>query len=307
MARIRTIKPEFWTDAKTGKLSDFAKCLFIGLLNHTDDYGVLEWAPEEWCIKIFPFKRDVEPRDIANCIVNDMLPVGLLTYFSWSSTEDSSSPRTYIHVVNFDKHQRVSNPSRPLITGWKRGDNPKSYAIRMGLVLDHSVEQNGKNLMEGYCSPHVGLTDGSPQEGKGKEEEGKGKEEPPLTSFGDPLPASADGNGAEAEPIPAKPSEPKPTRGTRLPDNWKPSKTDIAFATVEGFTPAEVLRQSDRFRDYWRSTGAPKKDWPATWRNWIRREADQRKTIRQQKPPGSSGFGGSGSYDDRGEWRDGRV
>ena len=35
MARIRTIKPEFWTDAKTGTLPEFSKCLFLGLLNHS--------------------------------------------------------------------------------------------------------------------------------------------------------------------------------------------------------------------------------------------------------------------------------
>ena len=45
MARIRTIKPEFWTDSKTGTMPESAKCLFIGMLNHCDDFGVLEWLP----------------------------------------------------------------------------------------------------------------------------------------------------------------------------------------------------------------------------------------------------------------------
>nr|MBF6067360.1 primosomal protein [Klebsiella pneumoniae] len=37
MARIRTIKPEFWTDEDMAEVSEPACLLAIGLLNYADD------------------------------------------------------------------------------------------------------------------------------------------------------------------------------------------------------------------------------------------------------------------------------
>lgn len=39
MARIRTIKPEFWTSEQVMNCSRDARLLFIGLWNFCDDYG----------------------------------------------------------------------------------------------------------------------------------------------------------------------------------------------------------------------------------------------------------------------------
>lgn len=40
MARIRTIKPEFWTAEQVMELSRDARLLFIGMWNFCDDAGV---------------------------------------------------------------------------------------------------------------------------------------------------------------------------------------------------------------------------------------------------------------------------
>jgi hypothetical protein len=41
MARIRTIKPEFWTDEKVVECSFEARLMFIGMFNFADDKGNL--------------------------------------------------------------------------------------------------------------------------------------------------------------------------------------------------------------------------------------------------------------------------
>jgi hypothetical protein len=41
MARIRTIKPEFWTDEKIVECSFEARLMFIGMFNFADDKGNL--------------------------------------------------------------------------------------------------------------------------------------------------------------------------------------------------------------------------------------------------------------------------
>jgi len=63
-------------------------------------------------------------------------------------------------------------------------------------------------------------------------------------------------------------------RGSRLPADWAPSEADQAFCRKQrpDLDPQVVAAT---FRDHWASkTGkdATKQDWPATWRNWVRRE-----------------------------------
>lgn len=72
---------------------------------------------------------------------------------------------------------------------------------------------------------------------------------------------------AETAPRPRAPS------GSRLPDDWQPSHQDIEFA--ERARPDVDWRaEAEKFRDYWHGVAGAKgrkADWPATWRNWIRR------------------------------------
>jgi hypothetical protein len=61
-------------------------------------------------------------------------------------------------------------------------------------------------------------------------------------------------------------------RGTRLPTNWEPSDPEIAFALDRGMPQARVSTEAEKFKNYWTAksgAGATKRDWSATWRNWI--------------------------------------
>lgn len=53
MARIRTVKPEFWTDEKVVECSISARLLFIGLFNFADDKGCLERSPKRIKMQVF--------------------------------------------------------------------------------------------------------------------------------------------------------------------------------------------------------------------------------------------------------------
>lgn len=79
-------------------------------------------------------------------------------------------------------------------------------------------------------------------------------------------------------PPPAKAPRPK-RQPTRLPADWRPTTDDRTFALTEGLTSEETDREADQFRDYWtaRGAGGAKADWPATWRNWIRKRADDKR------------------------------
>lgn len=49
------------------------------------------------------------------------------------------------------------------------------------------------------------------------------------------------------------------------------------WALANGMDDPGVRREADRFRDYWLSvpgTKGVKLDWPAVWRNWVRKAVD---------------------------------
>ena len=61
--------------------------------------------------------------------------------------------------------------------------------------------------------------------------------------------------------------------GSRLPPDWQPSADDLDFAARER-PDVDARAEAAKFADFWRGAAGAKgrkADWPATWRNWIRR------------------------------------
>lgn len=75
------------------------------------------------------------------------------------------------------------------------------------------------------------------------------------------------------EPSGTTKGEKRAPSGTRLPPDWQPSAEDLEFARRER-PDLDIAAEADKFRDYWHGCAGSKgrkADWPATWRNWIRR------------------------------------
>ncbi len=78
---------------------------------------------------------------------------------------------------------------------------------------------------------------------------------------------------AEAEANTETRAKKEPARGSRLPQGWSPDPSLHAWGVSER-PDLDHARELDSFRDYWQAIpGAKgvKLDWPATYRNWIRR------------------------------------
>lgn len=72
-----------------------------------------------------------------------------------------------------------------------------------------------------------------------------------------------------------------PQRGDRLSPDWRLPQPWGAWAESQGLARDEVIRECQKFRDYWISKPgqqAVKLDWEATWRNWIRRRLEEQKS-----------------------------
>ena len=77
---------------------------------------------------------------------------------------------------------------------------------------------------------------------------------------------------AEAEQ-PSSPDQTKPKGGSRkrahqLPDDWSPSDELLAEQRTK-HPNVNLERELEKFRNHWRSKGETRKDWSATWRNWV--------------------------------------
>lgn len=85
--------------------------------------------------------------------------------------------------------------------------------------------------------------------------------------------------GEKKEPIEASGiTKSVAARGTRLPKDWLPNDEEILFCKQE--RPDLNWRDvANQFRDYWVAKAGKdgsKTDWPATWRNWVRRQQASR-------------------------------
>lgn len=85
-------------------------------------------------------------------------------------------------------------------------------------------------------------------------------------------------NRAERAEEPEPPKAPRKraasTQGKRLPEDWKPNPDLLTWAMNER-KDLDMQRVIDSFTDHWRAaTGqkATKRDWDATFRNWVRNE-----------------------------------
>lgn len=89
--------------------------------------------------------------------------------------------------------------------------------------------------------------------------------------------ASADGDGEGEGDVKVIRGDKSPPakRATQLPTTWQPTDKHHTLAAERRVNLPEEL---DKFRDWCISTGASKKDWDATFRNWIR-------NARQTLPP----------------------
>ena len=86
--------------------------------------------------------------------------------------------------------------------------------------------------------------------------------------------APSTGLALVADSTTAVAAAPTPKRGTRLPTDWQPARSEANIAAEKGHTSEFLTGQFEQFRDYWTAkagANGTKLDWDATWRNWIRR------------------------------------
>ena len=147
MARIRTIKPEFWSDEELSALPEATHMLAGALLNHADDYGYFNANPALVKAACSPIR---EP--------SVSIPESLRRLHAEGFIRLGTAPdgKRYGHVIKFDEHQRVSHPTQSKIS-------------RLSITWDEL-----QNPPENFAKPPESFR---PEQGTGKgKEQGKEKE-----------------------------------------------------------------------------------------------------------------------------------
>lgn len=148
MARIRTIKPEFWRHEELSELPEATHLLAAALLNYADDHGYFNANPAL-------IKAECSPlREPSVSIHESLTHLSSIGYIQLGKCPNG---RRIGRVVAFDKHQRVNRPSESKFAG-------------VSITWDAE-----KRLTESSVNAHGALTagTGNREQGRGT---GKGKE-----------------------------------------------------------------------------------------------------------------------------------
>jgi hypothetical protein len=163
MARIRTIKPQFFKNEDIAELSAMTRLLFIGLWTQADRDGRLEDRPKRLKAEIFPYENfDIEKG------LNELKSAGFIIRYKANvnasgrvlAPEQPVTELALIQIVTFSKHQRFTG---------KEAQEESLYPPPQGR------EVNGKHL--GNTGKQLGTQEGN-KEGNGN---GGMEENSPLT------------------------------------------------------------------------------------------------------------------------------
>lgn len=99
MARIRTVKPEFWEDEAMSLIPMQARLLFIGTWNFADDQGVISSSIKYLKAKIFPYDDSLREHQVKTW-VDLLVNARMLIPFDFDL-------KSYYYIRTFKKHQLI--------------------------------------------------------------------------------------------------------------------------------------------------------------------------------------------------------
>lgn len=146
MARIRTVKPEYWTDERVGECSVSARLLFIATWNFADDHGGLDRSSKQLKAQAFPYDNiDCEP------LVQELLNNGLLVEYEVEG-------KKYLHIKGFGTHQKVEKKGRPRVPVYNDTlKSPRLLPDSSPTSADSSLEGKGRES-KGSKNPSASAT-----------------------------------------------------------------------------------------------------------------------------------------------------
>lgn len=141
MARIRTIKPEIWTDERLTECSLSARLLFIGMLNFSDDNGNQAYSVKRLKMQIFPADAiDTQP------LLDELLAQGVIIEYSVNDEK-------FLHIKGFRTHQVINRPSATRIPQPQfNDDSVNTHGVLIDGGEGKGGEGKGREVIEAKAS-----------------------------------------------------------------------------------------------------------------------------------------------------------
>lgn len=128
MARIRSVKPEFWSDQKLATRSRDARLLYISLWNFADEQARMVGDPRQVKGLCLPMDDDLGPKEI-DVLLDELADIGRVVRY----TVDGEH---FLFLPHLAKHQRLDAqqesrypepPDDPASTPHESGDSPEKF------------------------------------------------------------------------------------------------------------------------------------------------------------------------------------
>jgi hypothetical protein len=164
MARIRSIKPDFFTSETIAALPLSARLTFIGLWTYVDDNGV--GIDNELLITaaVWPLERDnLETLARTREDLASLSGTGLVARYQ-------DSRKSYLYITSWDEHQKVDHPRKPRYPRPAQVGNVVALNSRNGNV-DQNLATDSRQTRE----------DLDPEQGSGIRDQGSGNPPKPPT------------------------------------------------------------------------------------------------------------------------------
>lgn len=161
MARIRTIKPEFFTSEDIVSLTPLARLFYVSLWCEADREGRLAWKPKTLKMRYLPG----DDCDV-NALASELTEAGMVELYEVNG-------RTYAEILSFKNHQVINNR--------------ESESVLPARDVDASARVKAEGRKEGKGK------EGKGKEGKGREgKEGESEAAPALPSRSKSIPKPDD-------------------------------------------------------------------------------------------------------------------
>jgi hypothetical protein len=237
MARIRTIKPDFFTSEKIASLPVTARLTFIGLWTYVDDNGVGLDNARLVMAAVWPLEDD--PTQTLKQVAEDLSVLtdrGLIQRYT-------AGGRKLIYIPGWDEHQKVQHPAKP------RHERPSTSG-------NIDPPEGSGEPHEDPMSPPETFT---PEQGTGNREQGSKTSEPaaPDPDANDDEPTTQPATRLDVERVCNHLVARVVANGSKRPvvtRKWRDAARRMI--DVDGRTPEQIIRCIDWCQDheFWRST-----------------------------------------------------
>lgn len=154
MARIRTIKPEFWKHEDLSALPEATHLLAAALLNHADDEGYFK-------ANVDLIKAECSPiRDPSVTIHTSLISLSKIGYLKVGTGPDG---KRYGWIVKFLDHQVINRPKpskiKPMNVVWDESVNGHGFIREVSRPERNREQGTGKGIgMEEKPPPGEGFS-----------------------------------------------------------------------------------------------------------------------------------------------------